>query len=135
MENIVLALLETARELERSNLGEFDLGKLKNTLDQFEKIAPDILRIEKEHRLMKDRLILTAVSRLSALERAGYQSSLLPWTDTLSRSTNLEAHKLIEINQALKRELNRAFNTKPVLQQTAENANAKNSSDEFKIGK
>jgi hypothetical protein len=134
MENLIIELLELSRQLDDSNLGEFDFGRLKKALVSLEEQGPEILRTQKEHRLLKSHLILQIMSKLRALKASGQAKAQAVWEERIAGMVDPGAEKLLEIHQALKKELNAALSTSPHYKRVCEPENVGKGKDEFKIG-
>jgi hypothetical protein len=134
MENLIIELLELSKLLDDSNLGEFDLGRLKRALVGLEKQGPEILRVRKEHKLLKSHLILQIMGKLRALKACGDKHAHAVWEERISATADPEAEKLLEIHQALKKELNAVLSIRPHYKRVCEPENAGCCKDEFKIG-
>ncbi len=134
MENLIIELLELSRQLDDSNLGEFDFGRLKKALDNLEKQGPEILRVQREYKLLKSHLILQIMSKLRALKAFGQADAHTVWEERISGMADPGAEKLLEIHQALKKELNAALSTRPHFKRVCEPENVGKGKNEFKIG-
>lgn len=134
MEDLIIELLELSRELDDSNLGEFDFGRLKKALVVLEQQGPEILRKRKEHKLLKSHLVLQIMSKLRALKACGQTNAYAVWEERISGMAEPGAEKLLEIHRALKKELNAALSTRRHYKPVCESENVGQGGEEFKIG-
>ena len=134
MEDVIVNLLEISKHLDESNLGEFDFGQLKETLLKFEEKAPGILQMRKDHRVLSNHLMLSVMSRIRALKRAGDQRASVVWEDQMINSSRLTPLRLIEIDNRLKEELNRVLSTRPHFHRTVVGNGKRSDEKDFKIG-
>ena len=134
MEKTIIRLLEISRELDEANLGEFDFGNLKSALLEFEQKAPEMLRIEKDFRVLSNHLILKITGKLRALKEAGHGGVSTAWENHVLNSPGLTPQKLIELDDQLREEINHLLSSRPNFQRVVPAGLSKRQNEEYKIG-
>lgn len=134
MEKTIIRLLEISRELDEANLGEFDFGNLRNALLEFEQKAPEILQLEKDSRVLGNHIMMRVTGTLRALKAAGHGRVSSVWENQVLNSPGLTSHKLVELDNQLREELNNLLSTRPNFLKVASAREGKVQSDEYKIG-
>lgn len=134
MEKLLEKLLEVNRALEQANLGEFDFEHLHRVLCEFEKAAPQIIALEREHAVLRNNLIIQIRSRVRALELAREGQSASLWSDSGERLNSMTAENLLQMYAELSREFNAVFSSRPNFQRTVRSEQKQCGEENYKIG-
>jgi hypothetical protein len=133
MQKTIIRLLEISRQLEEANLGEFDFGNLRSALLEFEQKAPEILQLEKDFRVLSNHLMLKVMGKIRALKAGGQGPVSLVWENHVLNSPQLTPQKLIDLDNHLRKDLNRFLSSAPNFQKVTTSNDNRVQSDEYKI--
>jgi len=131
MQEIILKFLEMSRHLESAYLGEFDFGKLKTNLDKLKKLAPTILKVEEEHKLLREFIAIKALSKIKILKLNGLSETGQLDGDKLNQ---MDAQSLIDYDLQLSGAVNSAFSSRPRFRKTISPIEKQTDNNEYKIG-
>jgi hypothetical protein len=134
MEDVIISLLEISKTLDDSGPGELDLGKLKDALLILEKKAPEMIQLRGDFRLLSNHLMMQVMSKIRAIKRAGDERASALWEEEMVNSSRLTPKRLIEIDNQLKKELNRVLSTRPHFRQTVSESGKNAGEKDYKIG-
>jgi hypothetical protein len=135
MEKTIIRLLEISRQLEEANLGEFDFGNLRSALLEFEQKAPEILQLEKDFQVLSNHLMLKVMGKIRTLKAGGQCKVSAVWENHVLNSPGLTPQKLIDLDNHLRKDLNRFLSSRPNFQKVTTANDNKIKGDEYKIGR
>jgi len=134
MEELIVTFLELLCQWEDPEAEEFDFAKLRQALQELKQKSGELLRMEKEHQLLRRAQIGRVLCKARALQAACPEAIGAVRDLNLAEAHKLGAERLLELEAALCEDVNRALSTRPHFHKTTASRQKKQYDEGFRIG-